>query len=480
MYLQRGGFISTIYELLKNYKDKDIYPFHMPGHKRNKSFLDFDFLDFDITEIHEMDNLNDPSGSILNTQKFLANVFGAEDSYILVNGSTSGIIAAIASSCCQDDAILIARNSHRSAYSGLLISGAFPFFISPEMSDFHLPASISPEKVRSLLSQHENIKAVFITSPTFEGICSDIRSIADIVHSFGKILIVDEAHGAHFNFHSFFPDSAVHLGADIVIQSLHKTLPALTQSSIVHVNGNRVNRVLLQQFLSFIQTSSPSYVFMCSIEHCIRGISETEDLFNTYVNRLCDCYSNFTSFQNLAIVNESFKESDTIFDFDRSKLVFFCRENVVKKENSVSCSGLEHVFREQFKIQMELYGINHFVAMTSVADTDKGFARLTRAIEYAEQHVFFQKYPINFMYNESPKLFFHPRTAFYKETVKVPLNRCESEISGTFIIPYPPGIPIVIPGEVITKSTIDMISAYISSHIPVIGVNQNCINIIRG
>lgn len=464
------SLISTIYKMLKNYKNKNIYPFHMPGHKRNKNFFDFEFLDFDITEIPEMDNLNDPKDSILKTNEFLAGAFCAEQSYMLVNGSTSGIVASIATVCKDGDGILIARNSHRSAYSGMIISNARPYFILPEVTDFYLPASISPDKVKSILSNHQDIKAVFITSPTYEGICSDIETIANIVHSFGKILIVDEAHGAHFNFHSFFPKSAVLCGADIVIQSLHKTLPTLTQSSIIHVNGNRIDRSLLREWLSILQTSSPSYIFMGAIEHCIRGISKNSDLFNSYVNNLENTYKNLTSLKNINVLNKSV--SNKIFDFDRGKLVFYSK-GIFDKDK------IEYIFKEKFKIQLELYGVNHFIAMTSIADTSLGFNRLVDSLKFVDEHLCCKNIDVNLFYNQIPHLVLNPKEAFYKEKDTVPLDKSLNEISATFIIPYPPGIPLVIPGEVITKNIIDIILMYILNGIPVVGVNKNYIQIIR-
>ena len=440
----------------------------MPGHKRNKSFLDFNFLDFDLTEIHEMDNLNNPQDSILESQKFLATIFGSDESCILVNGSTTGILASILAVCSDNDSILIARNSHRSAYAGIFLSGAFPRFILPEMTRFSFSGAVSPEKISKMLSKHPDIKAVFITSPTFEGVCSDIQSIADVVHSFGKILIVDEAHGAHFNFNDFFPKSAVLCGADIVIQSLHKTLPAPTQCSLLHINGHRVDRTLLKQQLAFIQTSSPSYIFMGAIEHSIRYITENNFLFEDYISMLNNFYAEANVFKNLIPLNESYIDSISIFDFDKSKLVFF----------SGLRDSVDSIFRDKFKIQLELCGLHHFIAMTSVADTEEGFYRLLNALKYIDNYKYTED-KFNFLPCEIPEMVLHPRKAFYSDKVRCLLHKAEYQISASFLIPYPPGIPIVAPGELITKTIIDTVLEYCANNIPVIGVYENTIEIIR-
>ena len=260
-----------MYRHLQEYLSKGVYPFHMPGHKRNPVFFPVELTGMDLTEIPGMDILRDATGIIRDLQCKIADFYGADESFILVNGSSAGIVAAICAACNEGDKLYAARNGHVSMFNGMALSGALPIYISPKVAETGtlgitgLAGGIDP----SQLDNMEEGAAVIVVSPTYEGFVSDIKAIAEKVHSCGGMLIVDEAHGAHFPFHSAFPDSALNMGADIVVQSFHKTLPVLGQLAVLHVKGQRVDTGRLKFYLQAMQTTSPSYMLMAQLDYVL-------------------------------------------------------------------------------------------------------------------------------------------------------------------------------------------------------------------
>ena len=267
-----------IYDMLQEYIKKEPTMFHMPGHKMGSKVSHYynDIIKWDVTEIPETDNLHNPNGAILEAQKMAAYAFGADYTFFLVNGSTCGIHAAIMSVCKKGDKIIVGRDCHKSVLNILTYLEAKVCFVNPEYNDeFGILGGYSLENIQKAVDKNTDSVAVLITSPNYYGICSDIEKIANIVHQSNKILIVDEAHGAHLNFCDRLPKSAVTSGADLVVQSAHKTLPALTQTAYLHLNGDRVSKRKLQRILSTIQTSSPSFVLMASLD-IARHIMQSE------------------------------------------------------------------------------------------------------------------------------------------------------------------------------------------------------------
>lgn len=306
-----------IYNTLKNLSNKKIYPFHMPGHKRNKKFLNdfYDFIDLDFTEIDETDNMHKPETIIKQSKEILANTFSTKDSYFLVNGSSSGIMASIMACVSPNEQILVARNCHISVYNGIVLSGALPIYIEPTIK-YNIPCGIDIKNVENAIKKSPNVKAFILTSPTYEGFVSDIENIAKLLHKNNIVLIVDEAHGAHFNFSSNFPKTAIQCGADIVIQSFHKTLPSFTQCGVLHLNSNIINKNKLEKCLSIIQTTSPSYMFMMSIEYATNFCKNNINLFNEYTLFLKEIRKELKNLKNLKLIDSDILENSNIIDFD--------------------------------------------------------------------------------------------------------------------------------------------------------------------
>ena len=290
---------APLFDKLNTYKDSGVYPFHMPGHKMGRGIPLQDAFAMDITEIHGFDNLHQADGIIAEAQKMCAKTFGARESFFLVNGSSCGIIAAIMSTCSDQEPLIVARNSHKSVMDGFVMSGAQPNYVMPQaVEGFDIFGAVSADSIEKACSQHPNAKAVMIVSPTYEGIVSDVERIAAVVHEKNMILIVDAAHGSHMHFHSFFPKTAIECGADIVIESLHKTLPCPTQASVLHVSGQRVDTERLKKCLAMVQTSSPSYVLMASIDWCRAYLdSDGRADFEIYVRHIKEFRQHFKGFR---------------------------------------------------------------------------------------------------------------------------------------------------------------------------------------
>ena len=290
------AYNDTLFEMLKEHDRNGIKPFHMPGHKRNKEKMpDINPYTIDITEIDGFDDLHHPTGCIAYAEKRAAELYNSQKTYFLINGCTGGILAAISACAVKGGKILLARNSHKSAYNAVLINRLEPLYVWPDKK-----GTVTDRDIDDMLKENDDISCVFITSPTYEGAVSNIRRIADVVHSYGKPLIVDEAHGAHMKFSEIFPESAVDCGADIVIHGIHKTIPSLTQTALLHVNGDIADIKMLERYLAVYQSSSPSYVLMGAIDYSMSYIEhDGEKDFALYEENLRDIYNKLESLRNL-------------------------------------------------------------------------------------------------------------------------------------------------------------------------------------
>ena len=310
-------------ELINN-SQSNIYPFHMPGHKRRGSDIGagLDPYAIDITEIDNFDNLHHAEGIIKEAQAEAAALYGAKRAYFLINGSTCGILAAISAATKRGDKVLVARNCHKAVYHALYLRQLHPVFTYPEITRTRLQGQITEAQIRAAFDENPDIKAVVITSPTYDGVVSDVAAIASVAHAHGALLVVDEAHGAHFGFGGGFPQNAIALGADAVIVSLHKTLPAFTQTALLLLGGMR--EAAVEKFLGIYETSSPSYVLMTGIERCIHYVRDNkETVFAQLRSRLDRFYQKVSGLSHLNVVRKSDFSADEAYDFDESKIIIF-------------------------------------------------------------------------------------------------------------------------------------------------------------
>ena len=426
----------------------------MPGHKRNQiRFGEGLPYGIDITEIEGFDDLHHADGIIKEAQQEAARLYGAEETKFLVNGSTAGILSAVLGCTKKGDQILVARNCHKSVYHAIFLNELEPVYLWPGFSrQFQLNTEISVSAVKAALTKHSRIKAVVIVSPTYDGVVSDIESIAEAVHERGIPLIVDEAHGAHFGFHPYFPENALKKGADVVIHSLHKTLPSLTQTALLHMRGEYIDKRRISSYLDMLQSSSPSYILMASIHECIRMLrEEKEQLFEPYVRNLDTLRKNLQNLKHLKLVQTE--------HYDRSKLVISVRHT------DMSGRELYRELLEKYHLQMEMAAGSYVLAMTSPGDTKEGFARLEQALFELDaaaklrenvQEDDIAKLP------ENPVICTSAKAALCgaKETTYLPVEKSEGMISLEYAYLYPPGCPMIVPGERISRECIKRLAGY--------------------
>lgn len=476
--------MEYLYDKLTNYSNSDYYGFHMPGHKRNREVLEGEFpFNIDITEIEGFDDLHHARGILQEAQKRAAEVFCAEESHFLVNGSTVGILSAVLGCTERGNRILIARNCHKSVYNGVYLNGLTPVYVYPEyIAGMGFNGEIRAYEVEQALDLNPDIKAVIITSPTYDGVVSDIRRIADLVHRRNIPLILDEAHGAHFGFHPYFPENGNMLGADIVIQSLHKTLPALTQTAVLHINGGIVDRERVRKYLHMLQSSSPSYVLMASIDECVRLLSEKKEaLFQSYVKRLDKMRKELSNLENLHLAETE--------HYDRAKVVITVPDRLRKaneETNKFTGKELYNILNQKYLLQMEMAAESYAIAMTSLADTDEGMDRLVKALFEIDgklaKYGSGERKPAKcegaelFSGIEGNQVVCSPFEAEKRKAERgseaVPFEECEGRIALEFAYVYPPGIPAAVPGERILAGTVEMLDRYRKAGLRIEGVKN--------
>lgn len=468
--------MERLYKKLKSYSKEDYYPFHMPGHKRNRNILDDDFcFDRDITEIEGFDNLHHPEGVLKEAQKAVSDLYGTTESYYSINGSTAALLAAVSASVRRGGKILMARNCHKAVYHALYLRNLEPIYIYPQAEqEFGINGGISPSKVERYLEEHEDIEAILITSPTYDGVVSDVKSIAEIAHKRKIPLIVDEAHGAHFHFSEYFPVSAVELGADIVVQSLHKTLPSMTQTAVLHRCSECVDKNLIERFLSIYQSSSPSYILMAGMDACVDKLSANGDrLFEDFTKKLEETRKRLSGCRNIRLISPEKKSDTAIYDYDRSKLLFST------KGSSVTGKQLYKILLEKYHLQMEMESESYVLAMATVGDTEEGFLRLCEAIEEIDRQENLKSEENDLCEQQEKKSQIMPLNQIMSITdameapVKIcPLEESVGKISAEFAYLYPPGIPILVPGEQITGQFIRNMRRYMEQGLDLQGLSD--------
>lgn len=442
--------MKKIANALKTYHESDVYPFHMPGHKQ-QSFGDWMKVEYDITEIDGFDNLHQPTGILQAAQQEAACIYGAKKSFYLVNGSTCGILASLWAVQELGEEIILGRNCHKSVYHGCELARYRTHYIYPSLTTLGIDGGITPQQVEKEMEDHPNAKIVFLTSPTYDGVVSDIETIADIVHEKKGVLIVDCAHGAHFGMHEFFPKSPIQCGADLVIMSLHKTLPSPTQTAILHLCSDRIQQDRIQEALNLFQTSSPSYLLMTGIQECLDYIKNNKEvLFDSFVDRLLFFYEKCEKLQRFQLSKRLLLQKE-VFDLDLSKILIFPGTMMDGPE-------LDAILRREYHLEMEMTVANYVTALTSCMDTDEGFKRLYYALAQMDEENLHKENiktdpgEVTLLIAANKKL--EIWEAMRSEGEILSLERSVNRISQSYLYLYPPGIPIIVPGEIITQDLI--------------------------
>jgi arginine decarboxylase len=451
---------TPLLSALQTEADRDSAPFHTPGHKKGEgSSAAFraligqdarqDALRADLPELPTLDNLFAPQGVIQQAQTLAAAAFGADRTWFLANGSTSGVIAAILATCDPGDRIVVPRNVHQSVISGLILAGANPVFVMPEYdAAVDMAHGVRAESIAQTLAQYPETKAVLIVSPTYYGVCADIQQIAKITHDANIPLIVDEAHGAHFAFHPALPMTALESGADVVIQSTHKTLAALTQAAMLHTQGDRVNADRIRRSLALVQSTSPNYLLLASLDAARQQMAIVGETLLTQTLMLVDQVVEKIR-QLPGISTLQFQPQPGFAAFDRTRLTL----NI----SGLGITGFtaDEILTEQFGVICELPSLRHLTFIFSIGTTLRDADRLVTAItQLATQSHPPESIPIG-SHPISPITVMSPRDAFFAASKTLPIDQAINQVSAELICPYPPGIPVILPGEKITAAAIE-------------------------
>lgn len=442
-------------------------PFYAPGHKRGRGaskklqdVLGRPALQVDLPELPELDNLFAPAGVIQAAQALAAEAFGAEQTYFLANGSTCGLEAAILATCGPGEKIIVPRNAHRSVIAGLVLAGAMPVFVEPEYSPtLGLALGISADSVATTLRHHPDSRAVLLVSPTYHGVCSDIAAIAKLTHAHGVPLLVDEAHGAHFAFHPHLPGTALSQGADLAVQSTHKVLGALTQASMLHCQGNRIDRARLEAALQLTQSTSPSYLLLASLDAARQHMAtEGQGLLRQTLDLAGEIRSGLSLLAPLqGIAPEHVLPFESVKDLDLTRLTV--------DVSGLGITGLEadEILHEALGVTAELPELRHLTFIVSIGNSrsdgekfltgcktlrDKVAApgtncRSTLPVFYPVAGPPFTQPPVT------------PRDAFFAATETLATKQAISRLSAETISAYPPGIPTLVAGETITAAALE-------------------------
>ena len=442
---------TSIINQLKEIVDTDLISFHMPGHKLGKVYDKLGYSDIvkniykmDTTEISGTDNLHSPEGIIKESQERASKMFKSEYTYYLVNGSTCGIQGAIMSICSPKDKIIVNRDCHQSVINSCILGNINPIYILPKINkETNILEGVEVEEVLNTIDNNVDAKAILLTYPTYYGITYDLEVICNYAHKKGMVVIVDEAHGSHLGLSNKLPKTALEQGADIVIQSTHKTLPSFTQSSMIHVQGNRVDKNNLGIILRIIESSSPSYILMASLDLAV-DIYETKgkELMEELLNNIDEFKYRLNGNRQIDIFNEN----------DKTKIF------ISSKKLGMTGYDLETILRENYNIQVELANYYGILLICTIGNEKVDFDKMIDALTDVSKNNSLEKfinhidYPMNI-----PEKVLSPREAFYKPKKSVKINESIGKICGEYIIPYPPGISLLSPGEIITKEVIEYV-----------------------
>ncbi|MFZ5354222.1 MAG: aminotransferase class I/II-fold pyridoxal phosphate-dependent enzyme [Bacillota bacterium] len=467
-----------ILKSLLDYYEEGVVPFHMPGHKKGNLYskIGFDLFDtsmltLDVTEIPGIDNLHCPEDAIKEAQRLAAKAFGADYTFFLVNGTTCGIYSMIMAATNPGDKIIVPRNCHKSVAGAVILGRLKPVYINPSIdSKLRAAMGITPQEIEAIIMQHPDAKTVVITNPTFYGACSDIEGIAKAVHKHNMLLLVDEAHGAHFKFHSRLPVSAMKAGADAAAQSTHKTLAAMTQASMLHVKSERIDIDKLKFFLQLNQTTSPSHIMLATLDITRYIMEETgKELLDASISSSNWARDEINCIKGVYCLGRDRIGKYGIYDIDDTRLT------INFSNLGVGGTEIEHLLRKSFKIQVEMSDLYNIVAIASIGDDAKSYEKLVYALSMLAAKA---KHSEDLNDSFSNRLYLKeiapvqamlPWEAVYGEKEYISIENSIGRICGEMLIPYPPGIPVIMPGELITEEVLDYIAECMDKGIKING-----------
>ncbi|WP_413301177.1 aminotransferase class I/II-fold pyridoxal phosphate-dependent enzyme [Bacillus sp. 1P10SD] len=476
---------TPLFTALKTHAEKKTIQFHIPGHKKGngmdpefREFIGENALSIDLINIGPLDDLHLPKGIIKQSQELAAKAFGADYTFFSVQGTSGAIMAMIMSVCGPGDKILVPRNVHKSIMSAIVFSGAVPIFIHPQVDPyFGISHGITPDSIEKALELHPETKAVLVINPTYYGVSGDLRKIVKIAHSRNIPVLVDEAHGAHIHFHRELPLSAMEAGADLAATSVHKLGGSLTQSSILNLRGNLVSSKRVQSVLSMLTTTSTSYILLASLDVARKSlVTEGQALLEDTIKKAEKTRSKINEIDHLYCMGREILESSAAVAIDPTKLL------ISVKELGLTGYDVEKWLRNRFNIEVELSDLYNILCLVTPGDSEEDLMTLVQALsqlslEYKNQAD--ANVDSSVLLPEIPSLALTPRDAFYEKTEVIPIEQSAGRIISEFVMVYPPGIPIFIPGEIITEDNIIYTRKNIEAGLPVQGAEDDELKTIR-
>lgn len=475
---------TPLFTALQQHAANNPVQFHIPGHKKGvgmdpefKAFIGDNALSIDLINIAPLDDLHQPTGVIEEAQKLAADAFGADHTFFSVQGTSGAIITMIMSVCSEGDKIIVPRNVHKSIMAAIIFAGAKPVFISPVRDrNLGIDHGITKSSVRKALNRHPDAKAVLVINPTYYGICANLKEIVELVHSYDIPVLVDEAHGVLIHFHERLPMSAMQAGADMAATSVHKLGGSLTQSSVLNVQGNRINTKRIQTIMSMLTTTSTSYILLASLDTsrrqlATRGIQmadhalELAEYARTEINRISGLYC----------FGEEILGEEATYAYDPSKITIHVRHL------GLTGYDVENWLRDHYNIEVELSDMYNILCLITSGDTLENIETLLKAMKELAEAYYQVNNPNELVIEipDIPQLSLTPRDAFYGETEVIPFKQSAGRIIAEFIYVYPPGIPILLPGEVITQSNINYIVDHVEVGLPVKGPEDRSCELVK-
>ncbi|MBS4212002.1 MULTISPECIES: aminotransferase class I/II-fold pyridoxal phosphate-dependent enzyme [Neobacillus] len=476
---------TPLFSGLLAHANRNPIQFHIPGHKKGagmdpefREFIGENALSIDLINIGPLDDLHSPKGMIKQAQELAAEAFGADHTFFSVQGTSGAIMTMVMAVCGPGDKIIVPRNVHKSVMSGIVFSGAIPVFIHPEIDmELGISHGITPESVEKALEQHPDAKGVLVINPTYFGVSADLKRIVEIAHSYEVPVLVDEAHGVHIHFHEDLPISAMQAGADMAATSVHKLGGSMTQSSILNVKEGLVSVKHVQSILSMLTTTSTSYLLLASLDVARKQlVMKGRELIDRTIRLSQSIRQRVNEIEHLYCPGEEILDSKAIFDYDPTKLI------ISVKDLGLTGYEVENWLREKHNIEVEMSDLYNILCIITLGDTENegdllvtALRELSKEYEHRSEKI----EPVEVLLPEIPLLALTPRDAFYSETEVVALEESEGRIIAEFIMVYPPGIPIFIPGEIITKENLHYIKKNLEAGLPVQGPEDDELKTIR-
>ncbi|OMI24545.1 arginine decarboxylase [Bacillus haynesii] len=476
---------TPLYTGLKKHAGKNPIQFHIPGHKKGsgmdpefREFIGENALSIDLINIEPLDDLHAPKGIIKQAQDLAAEAFGADYTFFSVQGTSGAIMTMVMAVCGPGDKIIVPRNVHKSVMSAIVFSGAIPIFIHPEIDDeLGISHGITPESAKKALLEHPDAKGLLVINPTYFGIAADLRSIVELAHSFHVPVLVDEAHGVHIHFHEDLPLSAMQAGADMAATSVHKLGGSLTQSSILNMKEGLVSKERVQSILSMLTTTSTSYLLLASLDVARKRLAtEGHELIEQTIKLADETRKRINDINGISCVGREILGSKAAFDYDPTKLI------ISVKDLGLTGHDVEKWLRESCQIEVELSDLYNILCIFTPGDrkedADALIKGLTDIAQQAASAAENRRKPEVLLPN-IPALAMTPRDAFYANTEIIPFKKAAGRIIAEFVMVYPPGIPIFIPGEIITEDNINYIEKNLEAGLPVQGPEDDTLHMIR-